>query len=230
MNLYNKHCESRRSRAEAIPKIYRVIRGLLPRQCKIYASNLVYIIIISLLFISPTIYSQQTDSLQLNYNYINSTPQNAEVYLNNEYIGSTPTRFLDNIIDSLNRNKVDIKLKYYFDYSFTFDKTELPINKNIMLVPLSKKISGNIVLKNYSNYFKPNRKVIPIILSGAISLGSAVTSFYFKRLANENYDQYVNNGDRSTLDRTRKYDIYSGIGLGIMETAFVSFLYFLLIQ
>ena len=192
--------------------------------------KLTFIFLIAIFIKLHTAFAQQYDSLQIKYNYINSMPQNAEVYLNDKLIGSTPARFLNDIVDSVKQNKIDIKLKNYFDYSFTFGLSDLPIYKNVKLLPVSKDISNNVVQKNYSDFFKRHRDVVPIVLSGTAALGSAITSFYFKRLANDNYDTYLNNGDRATLDRTRKYDIYSGVALAVMQVAFVSFIYLFLIK
>jgi hypothetical protein len=175
--------------------------------------------------------SQEVDYLHISYNYINTIPQNAVVYLNNDYIGSTPVRFLNNLVDSTRTNVIKIKLKDYHEYTLTFIKTDLPLNKNIALVPVNKIVNSNdIVLKNQSNIFRKPRKIIPVALSSIVSGGAAVFSFYFKRLANDRYDEYINMGNRSKLDLTKKYDLYSGIGLGIFQVAFVSLLYFLLIE
>ncbi len=177
------------------------------------------------------VFSQQKDLLQIDYNYINSSPQNSEVYLNGDYIGSTPLRFYNNVVDTVNTNNVVIKHKNYFDFTFTFEKADIPLNKNISLVQVNKSVIDNqIVQKNKLNLFNSPRQVLPVAVSGILTVGSAILSFYFKRQANDRYDEYLITGDPNTLNKTKKYDLYSGIGLGVFEVSFVSLLYFLLIK
>lgn len=189
------------------------------------------LIIILALLLSGSVFAQINDSLQIKMNYINTSPQNAEVYLNSSLIGSTPLRFFNDIIDTVNKNTILLRLKSYNDFLFTFDRAEVPIYKNIALLPLKNFTANNdLVRKNGSNLFKTPRKVVPLVLTGGVSLGSAFFSFYFKRLANDRYNEYLNTGDRDKLNLTKKYDIYSGVALGILQVAFVSFLYYLLFE
>jgi hypothetical protein len=56
-------------------------------------SRYILALIIFSLVNAETAYSQQADSLVINYCYINTIPQNANVYLNDTLIGQTPVRF-----------------------------------------------------------------------------------------------------------------------------------------
>jgi hypothetical protein len=190
-----------------------------------------YIKILFFIFLTGSVFAQQIDSLQVKMNYINTTPQNAEVYLNNVYIGSTPVRFFNDAADTSKKNTIIIKLIGYNDFSFTFDNSDLPLYKNIALVSSNHLLNNNnIVIKNGSNLFSTPRQIAPLALSGALIIGSSFTSFYFKRLANDRYDEYTNTGDRDKLNQTKKYDIISGVALGVLQVGLVSFLYFLLIK
>lgn len=164
-------------------------------------------------------------------NFINTTPQNAEVYLNSDYIGSTPVRFFNNTIDTSKTNTIVIKLIGYNDYSYSFSVTDLPLYKNISLVSSNHMSNNNnIVMKDGSNLFATPRQMAPIILSGAMVIGSSITSVYYKRLANDRYDEYINTGDRAKLDQTKKYDIISGVALGALQVGLITFVYYLLIK
>ena len=62
-----------------------------------------------------------------------------------------------------------------------------------------------------------------LLISSAIALGAA--SAYFKIKADGKYDKYQRNFDRSYLDETEKYDLYSGIAFGALQINFGALLY-----
>lgn len=177
-------------------------------------------------------YSQSGDSLKIDYNYINSVPQNASVYLNDKLAGETPFRFTKESADTLTSVTITLKLKGYIDYSFSLNKSDMPVNKTVNLVPLNKLAvkEGNNIEENTVNFFKTPRKIVPIVVSSVISGGSGVLSYYFKKLADENYDEYLATGSRDKFDKTRKYDLYSGIFLAAFQVGFAALIYFLLID
>ena len=189
------------------------------------------IIFFVILFSFSFVGAQQIELPEIIYNYINTSPQNAAVYLNGNYIGSTPCRFANNIIDTTGKNEISIKLNGYHDFKFDFGFADVPLNKSISLVPKNSMVDDNqIVQKNRLKLFNTQRKLVPVAISGILTAGSAILSFYFKRMANERYDEYLFTGDPNTLSKTKKFDLYSGIGLCAFEVSFVSLLYFLLIK
>jgi hypothetical protein len=177
-------------------------------------------------------YSQERDSLTVNYNLINSFPQNAEVYFNGNKTGNTPFRFIFSSADSVNGIDIVVKKKGYIDFSFRINKDELPLNKTIDLISSVKKpsIKDNLVTEKKSSLFKSKRKIVPIVISSFFAGTGAALGFIFKSKANENYDQYVLSGDREKLDETKKYDLLSGISLAAFQVGFTSLIYFLLID
>jgi hypothetical protein len=174
----------------------------------------------------------QSDSLKIDYGFINSIPQNAEVYVNGRHWGETPFRFTKASIDSLSSVNITIKLKDYIDYSFTLNVSEMPVNKTITLVPKNKLSlkEESSVEENTVNYFKTPRKIIPIVISSAVTAGSGILSYYFKKLADDNYDEYLATGNRDKFDKTKKYDIYSGVFLAAFQVGFAALIYFLLLD
>lgn len=177
-------------------------------------------------------FAQNGDSLKIDYNYINSVPQNAEVYLNDKLSGETPFRFPKQSVDTLNSVTVTLKLKGYIDYSFNLPASDMPVNKTINLVPKNKLTvkDDSKVEENTVNFFKTPRKIIPIVVTSVISAGSGVLSYYFKKLADENYDEYLATGNRDKFDKTKKYDVYSGVFLAAFQIGFAALIYFLLID
>jgi len=196
--------------------------------------NKILNIYLSLLFllISITAFSQEKDSLKINYSLINSIPQNAPVYFNGGYIGNTPYRFMFGSADSVNGIDVIVKMKGYIDFSFRVVKEDLPLNKTVNLIATGKNpaLRDKLVIEKKSSLFKSPRKVVPIVLSSLVAGGGAILGYVFKTQANDYYDEYVNTGDRSKLDKTKKYDLYSGLSLAAFQIGFTCLIYFLLIK
>jgi hypothetical protein len=185
----------------------------------------------SLVFAASGVFAQSGDSLVISYSYINSLPQNAEVFINDEYAGKTPFRFTRSMIDTSKPLLIKIKLEGYMDFVMKIDPSALPLNKTIALVSRSlSTIKEEIVIESKSSYFKTPRRIVPIILSGLVTAGSASLSYYFKSLANDTYDEYLQTGDKIQLDKTKRYDLYSAIGLVAFQAGLAGLIYFLLIE
>ena len=190
-----------------------------------------YFIILSSFLFVLSVRAQTRDSLIINYNYINSFPQNAAVYLNDSLLGFTPYRFLLEQKDSSVSYRIVIKLKDYFDYSYSFKAWEIPVNQTFFLIPLGKSSKlSKPVLENQNSYFKTPRKVIPITISALLTAASGISAYYFKDQANNKYDDYLNSGDPALLDKTRQYDLISGISLVLFQVGLVGLIYFLLME
>ena len=194
--------------------------------------NHISAIIILLLITAWGTYAQSKDSLTIDYSYINTIPQNAGVFLNDSLAGETPFRFINYAFDSSKGLEITIKLEGYIDYSFNVTKADLPLNKTIELIPVSKLTLRNnkLVQENNNDFFKSPRKVVPIVVSSVITAGSGVLSYYFKKLANDRYDEYLATGDQKKFDQTKKYDLYSGLFLAAFQIGFAALIYFLLID
>jgi hypothetical protein len=193
---------------------------------------LIIYILLLLSIVSTLSFSQDKDSLTINYNLINSVPQDAGVYFNGNYIGNTPYRFIFGASDSANGIDVVLKLKGYTDFSFKVTKDYLPLNKTVNLVYSGKKQSlhNDIVIENKSSQFKSPRKFVPIVISSVVAASGAILGYVFKTKANDFYDEYVETGDRSKLDETKKYDLYSALSLVAFQAGFTVLIYYLLIQ
>lgn len=194
--------------------------------------NLISTIIFLLCITAAETYAQEKDSLTIDYNYINSIPQNATVYLNDSLAGETPFRFINYDFDSSKGLEITIKLQGYFDYSFKITAADLPLNKTIELIPVNKlSLKNNSpVRENNNDFFKSPRKVVPIVVTSVITAGSGVLSYYFKKIANDRYEEYLATGNQKKFDETKKYDLYSGLCLAAFQIGLAAFIYFLLID
>jgi hypothetical protein len=192
--------------------------------------NVLKKLLILFFFVLPSLcYSQNSDSLELPYHFINSVPQNAEVYINGSLSGLTPYRIEYKPGDSV-RIRIDILLKNYNDVNYTIQPGE-KLNRTFLLVPQSTTVNRDkIVFENKSQYFKSSRRIIPIILSSVIAGGTAVLSYCLKKRANEFYDDYRLTGSQSMLDKAKQYDVYTGISISVMQVSLGGLIYFLLIE
>jgi len=57
----------------------------------------------------------------------------------------------------------------------------------------------------------------PLIVAGSVAVVSGAVSAYLKTRADHYYDDYRVSGDGATLDRVRRFDLFSGIALGVTE-------------
>lgn len=182
----------------------------------------IFLFSISIIF-NSLLYSQ-SDSIRLCYNFINSNPQNAEVYMNGTYIGSTPLYFVWG--DSVFPKTIKLNLKGFFDLSETFFSKEI-INRDYILYPLIPGYKVSLVKENKSDFFSSPRKIFPIVSSSVAALSSGFFAYYFKQLSIKNKEEYEESGDLEILERKRRYDIISGISMGVFQVSFCILLYFL---
>jgi len=54
-----------------------------------------------------------------------------------------------------------------------------------------------------------------IVVGSAVAFGTAAA--YFKLESDNSYDNYLTTKDKKFKDKTDRYDIYSGVALGVME-------------
>lgn len=181
-----------------------------------------------LLFLLPFIfYGQNTDSVKINYNFIDSYPQNANVLIDDELIGNTPLFFVWQ--DSLFPKRLTVSLKGFTDESTAINDNQL-LNKKFILVPAGKRSIQNLVKENKQTYFKEPRKVASIVISSLLTTGSGFAAFYFKSLASDNRKEYEEFGDQSSLDRKEKYDLLGGVSLVAFQLGFGALIYFLFLD
>jgi hypothetical protein len=150
--------------------------------------------------------------------FINSIPYNAELYFNNIIIGLTPVRVYS---DSLSNKELTLKRAGYFDSTFILKQNNLLIE----LRPVKNK--EELVKTNFHRYFKKQKNFTVIGSITLFSLGSGISSYLLKNKANDYYNEYVNTLNRDFLDKSKRYDLYSGVTLALMQAGLAYVVYLL---
>ncbi len=186
------------------------------------------ILIYLIIFCPLIICGQSYDSTKIDYNFIDSYPQNASVTMNETFIGNTPLFFQYG--DSTFPKSLKITLKGYIEQSEVINSNEL-INMKYILIPNSSRRNElNVVKEDKLPYFKEPRKVVPIVVSSIITAASGIGAFYFKSLASDNRKHYETFGDNESLDNKKKYDLLGGVSLVALQLGFGALMYFLFLD
>jgi hypothetical protein len=187
-----------------------------------------FLIVFFIIFKSLYAFSQE-DTLIIKNHYINSFPQHANILINDTLKGLTPFRYFDSLKTG---DVIKIKLKGYMEELYIIQSADELLNKTFILQPLNSgsNINKKLVFENNNINFNKKRKLIPVIVSGLLTVVSAYLSYTFKVKANGYYEDYQRTGDNSFLDKTKKYDLYSGISLVTFQVSLGFFIYYLLID
>lgn len=141
---------------------------------------------------------------------LNTEPPDAEVIINNSVEGRTPLILNNNYENLLIRKK---------GYS----------EKKIKLSGLR---AGDIIHLDYigvdndKSFFQ--KDIFKILMGSIIVLGG--TSAYFKIRADDKFEEYQVTGEGELLDKTRKYDLISGIIFGALQINFGILIYHFLVE
>jgi len=141
-------------------------------------------------------------NIKLNFHFnnllINSIPQDALVLQNDSLLGFTPLR-----LSLLKDNILTIQKE-----GFKPKKINLNNTTPIKLFKLNDRAP-----KENVPFFKS--KTFPFLIASAIILSG--TAAYFKITADNKYSEYLTDYSPSRLRIVNKYDLISGIALGILE-------------
>lgn len=185
-------------------------------------------IFISIFIICPfIIFGQNADSVKIDYNFIDSYPQNAEVNVNDVFIGNTPVFFQWS--DSTFPKTIKITMNGFNEQSEIISNIGL-INRKYILLPKGKHLLTDVVKEDKQTYFKEPRKVFPLVVSSIITAGSGIAAFYFKSLASDNRKHFETFGDNESLDNKKKYDLLGGVSLVALQLGFGALMYFLFLD
>jgi len=192
--------------------------------------NTVLIFSLLLAFLFSSSAAQLSDSLIIPYNYINSIPQNAGVYYNDSLVGFTPLRLTAKLSYP---GTLMLIHKGYNDIVYQVQSSDTLLNKTFYLSPSfknSRNTGEQLVIENKNSMFKKPRKILPVAAFGIVTIGSAASAYYFKNLANDRYDEYLQSGEQNLLDKTKKYDLISGISMAVFQIGLIGLFYFLFIE
>lgn len=172
-------------------------------------------------------YGQSADSIKIDYNFIDSYPQNAVIQINDMFIGNTPLFF--EWKDSTFPKTLKITMNGFLEQTEIINNIQL-LNKKYNLTSTGKHSILNTVKENKQTYFKEPRKVVPLVISSIITAGSGIAAFYFKSLASDNRKDYEDFGEQSSIDKKNKYDLLGGVSLVALQLGFGALIYFLFID
>jgi len=193
----------------------------------IVLNKIIFLSGIFILFIAPASRSQVQDSTEKRFLYfINSNPFNAEVFYGDSLLGLTPVRFTSNEILTGN---IFLKKKGYKEETFNLNEYNFEKGINVYLKSLFS-VEEKIVIKDKGINFTKKRSLTGILASGFVALSSGLLAYTAKEKANDFYNQYLDNRIQDNLDKSNKYDLYSGISLALMQVSVVGLIYFLFLQ
>ncbi|MCF8396372.1 MAG: hypothetical protein K9H06_20950 [Melioribacteraceae bacterium] len=142
--------------------------------------------------------------------YLDTDPQNVYVYNSDTLIGYTPLFIKEDLRTlTLQKRKYDKKKITLTDF-----KNYQPVNLNY---------AGGSESLDFvkSPWFK-------VLIGSAVVLGAGAA--YFKIQADQEYENYLSNNSAASLDKTDKYDLYSGIALTGLQINFGMLIYFFLTE
>lgn len=185
-------------------------------------------ILIFALLLSPLLLqAQEVDSALINYNFIDSYPQNADVFVNDELTGNTPLYFMWR--DSTFPKTLKIKYKGFIEESETVNDIGI-LSKKFILKPTGSNLMKNPVKADKNTHFESKRKVFPVILSSLVTAGSGIAAFYFKSEASKNQKNYDIFGDPAELDKKRDNNLIGNLSIVALQLGFGALMYFLFID
>jgi hypothetical protein len=156
--------------------------------------------------------------------YINSVPYGAELFSGTIHLGFTPLYipFEENFGKSFRLEK-----KGYKPYAFKLT------SNNSIIATLER--GNDFVDENEKPRllgFLPKRHLKSKFTLLAISIASHWASFYFKNVADDNYQKYTQTADPQLMDQhwkqTQKYDRLSEISLGVSFASLAGLIYFVI--
>lgn len=141
--------------------------------------------------------------------YLDSEPQDAEVFVSDSLVGYTPL-FLNREINSVILKKPGYQEVSFHPGSSGSEKIKL----EYIGLPVSESFFDEPVFK---------------ILVGSLVVLGGITAYY-KLKADEKYDEYKITGNQKLLDETNKYDWISGISFGLVQINFGILIYHFLAE
>jgi PEGA domain len=162
---------------------------------------------------NDTVLVNDCNDITLSYNfnssiYLKTNPPDAYVYSSDSLIGSSPL-FISPKFNKLSLSKPGYENKIVY-------LNNMPENNTIKL-----KYTGE---NNGISFYE--KDIFKILVGSLVLLGG--TTAYFKLKADKRYDLYQTTGEQSYLDKTRKFDLISGITMGALQINFGVLIYYFL--
>jgi len=151
---------------------------------------------------------------------VNSTPYGAAVLFGDSLIGYTPLTLNCDDMKRISLEKPGFLPK-------TVETRTGGVSRNIILQPDGAEIVSSRVHLHNNSFELPAAKVL---LPAGIGLAAGITSVILKQSADRSYENYLSTGSETSLARTRRYDVYAGVALLVLQASLGYFTYLLFIE
>jgi len=151
--------------------------------------------------------------------HITSEPYGADVRARDSLVGTTPM-----ILTIGHPNEfVAIAKRGFTATRVALQPTDGEVHVDLQSVPGGGSTQPSMYLST-----QHSRNSLPIYLTTGASVLAGATAAYFKIKADRYYSNYQNSNDPAALDRTKKFDVFSGVALAVSQINFVALAYLLL--
>jgi hypothetical protein len=146
-----------------------------------------------------------------------SEPSRAEVYVGDSLVGHTPMRLRGAMLDSVHvwfpsRGAWDAQVRRP-------DTAAPPADMGVVLLRFDARRMFEAVPAGRANVLGDELRIpsASVLIPAGLGLAAGVAAVVFKQHADGLYDDYLRSGDESLLSQTKKYDIYAGVSLALLQ-------------
>lgn len=154
-----------------------------------------------------------------------SEPRGAEVYVGDSLMGRTPMRLRRALLDSV---RVWFPSRVAWDAQVLRPDTAAPsADMGVLLLRFDARRMFEAVPAGKANVLGEELQIPPaaVLIPAGLGLAAGVAAVMFKQRADGLYDDYLRSGDEFLLSQTKKYDIYAGVSLALLQVGLGYFIY-----
>lgn len=169
--------------------------------------------------------AQEREAPAVGFVELASEPDRAEVYAGDSLLGRTPMRLRRALLDSV---------RVYFPSRDAWDAQVLrpdtaapPADMGVLLLRFDARRMFGALPAGKANVLGEDLQIPPasVLIPAGLGLAAGVAAVMFKQHADGLYDDYLRSGDESLLSQTKKYDIYAGVSLALLQVGLGYFIY-----
>lgn len=168
-----------------------------------------------------------TAFLQVNFKKslsVNSSPYEAEVFIENRFVGETPFFFE---MDEGESTRITLKKRSYKDTTFTINATDFE-KIHVQLNEVTK--TKNMILHDRFEGAKVKTNKNRFLWTLGASVLSGALTLYFRTKADDKYNRYRKTGNPDSFnglyDDAKKLDKFAAVSYGTFQVSFVFSFYF----
>ena len=169
--------------------------------------------------------AQERDAPAVGLVELASEPSGAEVYAGDSLLGHTPMRLRRVLLDSV---RVCFPSKGAWDAQVLRPDTAAPpADMGVVLLRFDARRMFEAVSAGRANVLGDDLQLpsASVLVPAALGLAAGVAAVVLKQHADGLYDDYLRSGDESLLSQTKKYDIYAGVSLALLQVGLGYFIY-----